>query len=98
MMLLNSQVEQFGGFTHGQSVFGRTPKMPIGAVGNPHFEDYTNPVGEPTAETHHLLGAIQQIRQASLTAYFSGILDLALRKRIRESENREFLLGQALLS
>ena len=70
----------------GREFFGRTPKMPIVTVGNPHFEDFTNPAGAPTTETHHFLGAIQKIRQALLTADFSGELNLALRKRIRESK------------
>ena len=86
MMHLNSHVRQFGGFTPGQRVFGRAPKMPIGAVGNPHFDDFTNPVEASYAETHHLLGTSRQIIQASLAAHFSGKLNWALRKRIRESK------------
>ena len=35
MMRLNSQVQQYDGFTPGQRFLGRTPKLPIGAVGNP---------------------------------------------------------------
>ena len=34
---LNSQVQQYDGFTPGHRVFGRTPKLPIGAAGNPNF-------------------------------------------------------------
>ena len=55
-MRLNPQVRQFGGFATGQSVFGRTPEMPIGAVCNPHFEDFANPKEARETETHHLLG------------------------------------------
>ena len=62
--------------------------MPIGAVGNPHFEDFTNPVEAPTAKTHHLLWMIRQIRHAPLTADFSGKLNLHSIKRIRESGRR----------
>ena len=64
-MRLNSQVRQFGGFKPGQRVFGRTPKIPIGATGNPHFEDFTNPEDARTDKTHELIGAIRKIRQAS---------------------------------
>ena len=85
-MRLNSHVQQFDGSTHGRRVFGRTPKMPIGTVGSPHFEDIMNPVEAPTTKTHHLVGVIHQIRQASLIAYFSGKLNSALRKRSRESK------------
>ena len=72
MMRLNSQVRQFGGFAHGRRVFDRDPNMPIVAAGSPHFEDFTNPVEAPTAKTHHLSGAIRQIRLAPLTAHLSG--------------------------
>ena len=37
-MRLNSQVRQFGGFAPVQRVPVMAPKMPIGVVGNPHFE------------------------------------------------------------
>ena len=83
---LNSQVRKFDGFAHGQRVFVGAPKMPIGAVGNPHFDDFMNSGEAPTAETHHLFGAIRQIRQAPLAADFSGELNLATGGRIRESE------------
>ena len=86
MMRLNSQVRQFYGFAHGERVFGRPPKMPIGAVCNPHFLDFTSPIASPTAKSHHLLGASHQIRQPSLTAGSSGKLNSASRKRIRESK------------
>ena len=37
MMHLNSNVQQLDGFAPGKRVFGRTPKIPIGASGGPHF-------------------------------------------------------------
>ena len=85
MMRLNSQVQQFGGFTPGGrgggGVFGMTPKMPIGAAGSPHFEDFTNPKEAKITKTHHLLAIILQIRQESITAYFNGILNLRVNRR-----------------
>ena len=39
-MRLNSQVRKFVGFAPGQRAVGMTQKMPIGASGNPHFEDF----------------------------------------------------------
>ena len=90
-MHLNSQVQQFAGSTHGQRVSGRTSKMPIGTAGNPYFEYFTTPVEAPTTKTHHLLGMIRQISQASLTADFSGKLNSALQKRIRESKTKHSL-------
>ena len=43
VLRLNSKVQQYGGFTLGQRVFGRTPKLPIGTVGNPNFSDCMSP-------------------------------------------------------
>ena len=82
-MRLNSQVRQFGGFAPGRRVFGRTPKMPIGAAGNPHFDDFMNQKEAPAAKTHHLLGAIQKIRHASLNGDFVNKFNLSFRKRDR---------------
>ena len=55
---LNSQVQQYDGFTPGQRVFGRAPKLPIGTVGNPNFSDFMKPVTPPTAKTLSLLNTI----------------------------------------
>ena len=70
MVRLNSQVQQFGGFNSGRRVFGRTPKMPIGTIGNPFFEDFTNPLEAPTSKVHGLLSSVRKIRQASRNADF----------------------------
>ena len=69
-MRLNSQVHQYGGFTPGRRVFGRTPKLAIGAGDNPFFGDFINPLEEPTAKTHNLISIIFKIREASLKADF----------------------------
>ena len=55
-MRLNSQAQQFDGLTPGHIVFGVTPIMPIGTVGDPHFEDFMNPKGAETTKTHHFSG------------------------------------------
>ena len=85
-MRLNSQVQQFGGFAPGQRVFGRTPKKPIAAVGNPHFDDFANPKEARAEETHHSLGAMREIRQASINGDFVNKLNLRLHKRVREAK------------
>ena len=72
MMHLDPQLQQLGGFALGRRVFGPSPKMPIGAVDNPHFSDAANPTESPTTKTHRLLGIIHQIPQASSAAYFNG--------------------------
>ena len=81
MMRLNSQVRQFGGFAPGRRVFGMAPEMPIGAGGNPRFDDFTDPKEAPETKTHHLLGAIREIRQASLNSDFVDKSNLSLHKR-----------------
>ena len=51
MMHLNSQVQPYGGFTNGQRVFGRGPKLSIGAVDNPHFKGAIYQNGSPFIQT-----------------------------------------------
>lgn len=48
---LNSQVQRYDGLTPGQRVFGRSPRMPSGAVGDPNFADFTNHVMAPETQT-----------------------------------------------
>ena len=91
MMHLNAQVWQFGGFAPGGRVFGRTPKMPMGAVANPHLADFMNPKGAHATETNHFLGIMRRIRQSSLTAYFNGELNLRTIRRLRQLRNGVFL-------
>ena len=69
---LNSQVQQYDGFTSGQRVFGRTPKLPIGKVGNPNFADFVNPIFALAAKSLSLVNTIFQIRKASSEADFNG--------------------------
>ena len=52
-----------------------------------------NPTDAPSAKTHHLSATVHQIRKASLTDDFSGKLNFALNKRLRESGNSEFSPG-----
>ena len=85
-MRLNSQVRQFGGFAPGKRVFGRTPRMPIGTIGNPYFEDFTNPKEAHTAKTHGLIGLIHKIRQASTNADFTNRLNTTSHRRVRDTK------------
>ena len=41
MIRLDSEARQYGGFAPARRVFGRSPKLPIGYVDNPHFKDFT---------------------------------------------------------
>ena len=94
-MRLNAQVPQFGGFAPGRRVSGRTPKMPIWDIGNPFFEDFTNPPEAPATKVHGLLSVIRKIRQASLNAYFSNKLSTVLTRRVRNKSD-ELFLGQTV--
>ena len=76
-MRLNSQAQKFDGCATGKRVFGRTPKMTIGTVRGLHFDDSMNPMEPQTTKTHHLLGVIRKIRQASVTEDFNGKIEFA---------------------
>ena len=96
MMHMNSQVQQYGGFTPGQRVFGRTPKLPIGATDNPFFEDFMNPAEAPATEKRNSIVAIYEIRQASLKEDFRSKLNTTPIRRVRDTENEEFFMGRAV--
>ena len=57
---LNSQGQQYGGFTPGHRVFGRTQKLPIGTAGNPNFTDFVNPTAAPAAKSLSLINTISK--------------------------------------
>ena len=58
-MRLNSQVQQYGGFTPVRRVSGQAPKLLIGAV-DPFFGDFAGQLGERAAETRCLLTATRK--------------------------------------
>ena len=76
--------------------FRGAPKMPIGAVDNPHFGEFTNPKAAPKTKTHQLLGLIQKIRQSSLNADFSNKLNMALHRRVRETKMKNSFLRRTV--
>ena len=97
MMRLNSQVQQYGGFTPGPRVFGRTPKLPTGAVGIPFFEDFTNPVDAPAAKTPNLISSIIfKMRQSSLKAYFQSKLGTKTIRKVGMAKTEEYFLGRSV--
>ena len=93
---LKSQVRQFAGFAPGKRVFGRTPKIHIGEIGNPHFDDFANPKDAPTSKTQGLIGVIRKIRHASPNADFSNKLNTTLNRRVRGAKSEEFFLGETV--
>ena len=70
MLRLNSEVKQYDGFTPRHRVFGRTPKMPTGAVSNPGFCDFANPKGSPFTQTHQVLAKPKEIQKSSVRRHF----------------------------
>ena len=70
---------QYGDFTPGHRVFGRAPKLPIGAVAGPHFRDFTNTNDAPVTQPHALLVKLGGIKRASIEGDFRGKFYLSLR-------------------
>ena len=93
MIHLDSKVQQYGRFTPGQRVFCRTPKLSIGAIGNPFSGDFMNPVEEPTAKTQNLISTIYEVRQASSKPDFQNKLDTSLIRRVGNAKKRRILFG-----
>ena len=63
---LKPQVQQSGNFTTGWRVFGRTPKLPIGAARAPDFKYFTNPNDSLVTQTRDVLAKLRGIRRGSL--------------------------------
>ena len=84
-------------FRTRETGFGRTPKIPICTIGNPFFEDFTNPIEAPATKVHGLISVIRKIRQASLNAYFRNKLSTTLRSRVRGTKSAEFFSWEAVV-
>ena len=52
-----------------------------------------NPVEAPAAKAKNLISMIYEIRQASSKADFQSKLNTTLIRRVRNTENEEFVLG-----
>ena len=80
-------------FTPGARVFGRAPKLPIGAIASPHFKDFTNPNASPLYAYTRCFSEIgPAVQQDSLE--IGPKENLALRSSSQELETGEFLLCQ----
>ena len=49
---LDSKIQQYDCYTPRRWLFGGTPKIPIGAFGNPFKHDFMNPADSPASKTH----------------------------------------------
>ena len=64
MLHLNAQLQQFGCYTPGKRVYGRTPEMPIATVDNTFYNDFMNPKDSPFAQTHQAIAKLREIQNA----------------------------------
>ena len=84
MIRLNSQLQQFGGFTTRRRVFGRAPQLHFGAVDNPAFNKYfTFQNDQPVIQTMNALVKLMEIQKADLQSDFQEKLNLSLRTSFR---------------
>ena len=90
-------MQQYDGFTPGERVFGRTPKMHIGAADSPIFCDFTNPNDSPVTKTHQLLAKLREIRKASLRIDYRGKVNGALNQRVRDMRIEGFFVTATCL-
>ena len=66
MVHLNPRAQQYGGFTPGRRVFGRTPQMQIGAGGCLDIRDFAAPDESQAAQTHQVIAKLRGPEKASL--------------------------------
>ena len=94
MLQLNSQVQEYDGFTPVRRVSGRAPKMAIGSVDNPFFNDFTNPEDSPVAQTHQVLAKLRDIRKSSLEIDFNEKFNRTLNRLAQDMQIDEFFFGK----
>ena len=86
---LYPEVKQYDVLHMKHRVFGRNPKLPIWALGIPHFKDLRIRKIPPVTQTHDVLAKVREIRSASLESDPQGKLNLELRPCLRELETGE---------
>ena len=90
-MRLNPQVQQYDGFTPARRVSGRTPKLPIGAVGSPDLCDFANPNDSTETQTRAALVKLGEIQRSSLESDSVGKLNFPLIRSLRGGANRRII-------
>ena len=86
-MHLNSQVQQYDGFTPVGRVFWQGAEITLWVGWRSFFEDFTNPVDAPTAEAQNLTPMISEIPQASIKADPQKKQDTTLTRRLGNAKN-----------
>ena len=95
-MHFNSPAHQCDGFTPGRRVFGRTPKMPIGAAGNPFYNESMNPADSLVARARRVLAELREIQKDSQESDFNGKPNLSLRHQVWGLKSEQVFLGKAV--
>ena len=96
MLRLNSQVRQYDCFTPARRVCGRTPEMPIGAVGNPFNIDLTNPENSSVTHTRPVIAKLREVQKASSENDINGEFNRTSAQHVREMESGDSFSLQAL--
>ena len=87
ILRLNSQIQKYGGFTGGERVFGRAPKLQIGAVGTPHFIDFVYQNGAPVIQTECVRGIAGNSKSVFINR-FSGKIQFIFKFQFPTTEKR----------
>ena len=97
MLRLNSQSQQYDGFTPWVRVPGRTPKMPSGAAYIPIFLRFREPEG-PAGDTDTSSAFETEGLRKHLTGeIFPMGFNLSLNHRVRDMEKRRILVMENCL-
>ena len=79
-------------------VFGRYPKLPIGAVGTPNFRDVINQNDFQATQTHQVLAKLRELQKAALESDIHVGVQLSLNKRVRGAKSAGRFLGGMFIS
>ena len=97
MLHLNPQSRQYDGFTPRRRVFGRTPKLPTGAAGNPNSCDFTNPEDSPSKQTLRALAKLRERIKIPFRKRFSRETQFNLKSsRSGHGKRRILLMANSL--
>lgn len=94
-MHLNPHAPQNGGFTTGQIIFGRSPKLQIGTVDNPDIKDFIY----KNDTLLYKQGALENsgtFKKASLQRDFRRNLNISLNSSVRDMISAKLLRAKLL--
>ena len=77
-----------------ETSFRTDAKMPIGTVGNPFRNYFTNPASPPVTQTHQVLAKLRDIRKSSLEIDFNEKFNRTLNRLAQDMQIDEFFFGK----